>query len=170
VLLDVLYMGNIYIAFFPWMGVVVDIRIWPLVAGSISRHAWILPNRAALASPGQSNDVLDHCCSVHCFQKACGCRRRLFGFSVWSASRFRAVLILLLRSTIDQSIYGRMRCRNEKRQPSSIRLFLVRGADSTVWYSTMSGRVGRESSSREGAPALYLSSDLSVIQALTTMS
>ena len=89
VLLYILYMGNIYIALFPRMGVVVDIRIWPLVAGSISRHAWILPNRAALASPGQSNDVLDHCCSVLGFQKACGCWR-LFVFRCGAESVSKA--------------------------------------------------------------------------------
>jgi hypothetical protein len=41
---------------------VVDIRIVPFVAGLIARHAWIPPQRAALADRrGQKNYVLKHC-------------------------------------------------------------------------------------------------------------
>ena len=52
---------------------VVDIRIVPFVAGLIARHAWIPPQRAALAGRrGQSYYVLDHCWVALCFQKARG--------------------------------------------------------------------------------------------------
>jgi hypothetical protein len=75
--LDILYMGNenalFGMAF--WMCSIVDIRIVALfVAWSIARHAWIPPQRTALAGRrGQSNYVLDHCWVVLCFQKARGC-------------------------------------------------------------------------------------------------
>jgi hypothetical protein len=71
--LDVLYMGNknalFGMAF--WMCSIVDIRIVALiVAWSIARHAWIPPQRTALAGRrGQCSYVLDHCWVVLCFQK-----------------------------------------------------------------------------------------------------
>ena len=74
--LDILYMGNenalFGMAF--WMCSIVDIRIVALiVAWSIARHAWIPPQRTALAGRrGQCNYVLDHCWVVFCFQKAGG--------------------------------------------------------------------------------------------------
>jgi hypothetical protein len=41
---------------------VVDIRIVPFVAGLIARHAWIPPQRAALADRrGHKNYWLKHC-------------------------------------------------------------------------------------------------------------
>ena len=41
---------------------VVDIRIVPFVAGLIARHAWIPPQRAALADRrGQRDYLLKHC-------------------------------------------------------------------------------------------------------------
>lgn len=40
---------------------IIDIRIVPIVAGLIARHAWILPQRAALADRReQENYVLKH--------------------------------------------------------------------------------------------------------------
>jgi hypothetical protein len=74
--LDVLYMGNenalFGMAF--WMCSIVDIRIVALiVAWSIARHAWIPPQRTALAGRrGQRSYVLDHCWVVLCHQKAGG--------------------------------------------------------------------------------------------------
>jgi hypothetical protein len=53
---------------------IVDIRIVAFVAGRIARHAWIPPQRTALAGRrGKRYYVLDHCWVALCFQKARGC-------------------------------------------------------------------------------------------------
>jgi hypothetical protein len=95
--LDILYMGNenalFGMAF--WMCSIVDIRIVALfVAWSIARHAWIPPQRTALAGRrGQSNYVLDHCWVVLCFQKACGCCVACLFLGVMRLCAFRKLSI-----------------------------------------------------------------------------
>jgi hypothetical protein len=95
--LDILYMGNedalFGMAF--WMCSIVDIRIVALiVAWSIARHAWIPPQRTALAGRrGQSNYVLDHCWVVLCFQKTGGCCVACLFLGVMRLCAFRKLSI-----------------------------------------------------------------------------
>jgi hypothetical protein len=80
--LDVLYMGNKNALFRVrfWMCSIVDIRILPLlVAGTKARHAWVFPQRPALADRWV-NYVLDHCWCRRVFLEALWLLRRLFVF------------------------------------------------------------------------------------------
>jgi hypothetical protein len=75
--LNILDMRPVHALFGMTFGVgIVDIRIVALllfVALLKARHAWIPPQRAALAGRrGQSYYVLDHCWVALCFQKARG--------------------------------------------------------------------------------------------------
>jgi hypothetical protein len=75
--LNILDMRPVHALFGMTFGVgIVDIRLVALllfVALLKARHAWIPPQRAALAGRrGQSYYVLDHCWVALCFQKARG--------------------------------------------------------------------------------------------------
>jgi hypothetical protein len=68
--LNILYMRPEDALFGVALGVwsIVDIRIVAFVAWRIARHAWIPPQRTALAGRrGQRNYLLDHCWVVLCF-------------------------------------------------------------------------------------------------------
>jgi hypothetical protein len=81
--LNILYMRPVHTLFGLPLGMwsIVDIRILAFVAGLIARHAWIPPQRTALAGRrGQRYYVVDHCWAVLCFQKTRGCCIGLFVF------------------------------------------------------------------------------------------